>query len=120
MRTLRSSSIAAILGLLLLTHTCSAAAAPHQAVLTYGASSDAGATYTVKRSTTPGGPYTVVKTGITTLTFTDTPLTAATQFCWIVTATAPGKDESAPTNEACGTSKRDQTGSPGSLAVVVQ
>lgn len=43
--------------------------------------------YTVKRSTTSGGPYTVVQSGITTTSFTNTGLTNGTTFWYVVSAT---------------------------------
>ncbi len=58
----------------------------------------AGATgYTVKRATTPGGPYTAQGTTAAT-TFTNSSLTNGTSYYYIVTATAAGI-ESGPANE---------------------
>jgi hypothetical protein len=54
--------------------------------------------YTVKRASTAGGPYSVVQSGITDLlTFTDTTRTGGTWY-YVVTASTPG-GESAPSNE---------------------
>ena len=44
-------------------------------------------TYTVKRSTTAGGPYTTVASGITALTYSDTGLTNGTPYYYVVSAT---------------------------------
>lgn len=117
---LRSAGIASIVALFLFAHTCAAQAATHQGVLTWGASPTPGSVYTVKRSTTPGGPYTTIKTGLLVLTYTDTGLSATTNFCWVVTAVAQTFAESQPTNEVCKTTGQDQTASPGALSVVVQ
>lgn len=55
--------------------------------------------YTVKRATTAGGPYTTVASGITDLlTFTDSGM-AAGAYYYVVTAATP-TGESAPSNEA--------------------
>jgi hypothetical protein len=57
--------------------------------------------YNVKRGTAPGGPYTVVATGITDLlTWTDANLANGTYY-YVVTAVTP-TGESAPSNEAMG------------------
>lgn len=116
----RVSGIASILAILLFTHTCVAQAATHQGILAWGTSPTPGSVYTVKRSTTPGGPYTTIKTGLLVLTYTDTGLSATTKFCWVVTAVAQTFAESQPSNEVCATTGQDQTASPGALSVVVQ
>jgi fibronectin type 3 domain-containing protein/regulation of enolase protein 1 (concanavalin A-like superfamily) len=41
-------------------------------------------TYTVKRATTSGGPYTTLATGVTSLTYTDTGLTNGTTYYYVV------------------------------------
>jgi len=62
----------------------------------------AGATgYTVRRSATPGGPYTVVG-GPAAASFTDSSAANGTTWFYIVTATSPAA-ESAPSNEASAT-----------------
>ena len=43
--------------------------------------------YNVKRSTTPGGPYTTVATGVVGATYTDTGLTNGTTYYYVVSAT---------------------------------
>ncbi len=47
-------------------------------------------TYTVKRSTTSGGPYTTIATGLTGTTYTDTGLTNDTTYYYLVTGANGG------------------------------
>ena len=58
--------------------------------------------YTVKRSTTSGGSYTPVATGVTNTYYTDTGLANGTVYYYVVTATN-GAVESAISNEASAT-----------------
>ena len=62
-------------------------AAPGDArvTLTWTASSDA-ASYTVKRSTVQGGPYTAIQDGITDTSYDDTGLTNGTTYYYVVSA----------------------------------
>ena len=69
-----------------------------QATLSWTASATA-KTYTVKRSSTAGGPYVAVKTGLTATTFTNTGLTNGTAYFYVVTAVNAG-GESPASNEA--------------------
>lgn len=55
--------------------------------------------YTVKRSTTPGGPYTPIVTGITETTYTDSAVTNGTTYYYVVTVMKDGI-ESWSSNEA--------------------
>jgi uncharacterized protein affecting Mg2+/Co2+ transport len=56
--------------------------------LTWSASTGtAPVTYNVKRSTTSGGPYTTVASGITTLSYTNTGLTKGVYYYFVITAT---------------------------------
>ena len=66
-------------------------------------SGSTGATsYTVKRSTTAGGQYANVMSGLTGTTFSDTGLTNGTTYYYVVTATGTG-GESGNSNEASAT-----------------
>lgn len=53
--------------------------------LTWAASSDA-TSYNVKRSTTSGGPYTTIATGVTGTSYSDTGLSASTTYYYVVSA----------------------------------
>jgi mannan endo-1,4-beta-mannosidase len=57
-----------------------------QASLSWTASSGA-TSYTVKRATTSGGPYTDVATGVTSTSYTNTGLTNGTTYFYVVSAT---------------------------------
>lgn len=92
----------------------------HQAVLNWAASSQSGVTYNVLRGSAPGGAKTTIKTGLSALTFTDAGLTANTQYCYQVTASATGQNDSAPSNEVCGTTGKDTTAAPGVLTITIQ
>jgi len=54
-------------------------------------------TYTVKRSTTAGGPYTVVASGITGTSFSDTSLVNGTPYYYVITATNEKGESTAST-----------------------
>jgi hypothetical protein len=69
--------------------------------LTWNAVTDA-TSYTVKRSTTAGGPYTTIATGITGTTYTDTGVTNGTTYYYVVTAIVNGS-EGWNSNEASAT-----------------
>jgi fibronectin type 3 domain-containing protein len=56
-------------------------------------------TYTVKRSQTSGGPYTVIASGLTGTTFPDTGLTNGTAYYYVISATN-AKGESADSDQA--------------------
>ena len=60
------------------------AAVPGDAQATLTWLPNATSTYTVKRSTTSGGPYTTVTTGLTDLTYTDTGLTNGVTYYYLV------------------------------------
>ncbi len=60
--------------------------------------------YNVKRATTSGGPYTTVATGVATNRYSDSGLTAATAYYYVVTAVNAG-GESATSSEATATTK---------------
>ena len=67
-------------------------------VLTWNMAAGA-VTYSVKRATATGGPYTVVAANIVPTNFTDTGLGIGTTYYYVVTATN-NAGESAPSNEA--------------------
>ena len=69
--------------------------------LSWTASSGA-ASYNVKRSTTSGGPYGNVATGVTATGYTDSPLTNGTTYFYVVTAQNVG-GESGNSNQASAT-----------------
>ncbi len=58
--------------------------------------------YSVKRATTPGGPYVVVASNLTATTFTDTGLVSGTTYYYTVTATNTA-GESSGSSETSGT-----------------
>ncbi len=92
----------------------------HNAVLTFTASTTSGAQYKIRRGNTPGGAKTVVASGLTSTTFTDSPLSANTQYCYDVVAFDPtGKlSDADPTSEVCGTTGKDKAVSASGLGVV--
>jgi len=93
----------------------------HKATLTWGASPTTGATYGVLRGLTPGGSKSKIATGVSALTFVDSPLSANTQYCYQVVAEAAGSTDSTPTNEVCGVTGKDAAQPPaGSLGVIFQ
>ncbi len=63
-----------------------AAAGNAQVAISWAASSGA-TSYTVKRATTSGGPYTNVATGVTATSYTNTGLTNGTTYYYVVSAT---------------------------------
>jgi hypothetical protein len=78
-----------------------AVAGDHRVDLDWAAS--AGATsYTVKRSTTPGGPYTTIAPGVTSTAYTDTTALNGTTYFYVVTA-LNASGESPNSNEASAT-----------------
>jgi fibronectin type 3 domain-containing protein len=83
-----------------------------QVSLSWNASSGA-TTYNVKRSTTSGGPYTTIATGVTSTSFTNTGLTNGTTFFFVVSA-VNAAGESGNSNQASAT---PQAGSAGDIFV---
>lgn len=105
---------------LLLARTCAAQPPSHQASLSWGSSTSPGATYTVKRSTVAGGPYVTVTSGLAVTSYVDKGLSAATRYCYVVTATTPTLGESANSTEACGSTSKDVTAPVGTVTIVFQ
>ena len=64
--------------------------------------------YTIKRSTTAGGPYIAIATDLTGTSYTDTDVTSGTTYYYIVSATNNGT-EIANSNEASAEPIADQT-----------
>ena len=69
---------------------------------------DKATSYTVKRSTTAGGPYETISTDVTGTTYTDTNVTNGTNYYYIITAIVDGR-ESGNSNEASATPDTSQT-----------
>ncbi|WP_077612120.1 LamG-like jellyroll fold domain-containing protein [Clostridium sp. Marseille-P2415] len=69
--------------------------------LTWNAVTDA-TSYTIKRSTIAGGPYTTIATGVTGTSYTDTDVTNGTTYYYVVTAIINGS-EGWSSNEASAT-----------------
>ncbi len=72
------------------------------------------ATYTVKRSPVDGGPYQIVASNITALTFADTTVANNTPYYYVVTA-SNAAGESANSNQGSATAVLAIPGIPGSL-----
>ena len=72
-----------------------------QVQLTWTGSSDAN-TYSVKRSTVKGGPYSTAATGLQVTSYRDTNVNNGTTYYYVVTATG-ANGESKPSNEAAAT-----------------
>lgn len=83
--------------------------------LSWGAASGADS-YTVKRSLTAGGPYTVIAEGVTDTTYSDKDVVNGTTYYYVVTAVSAG-GESANSNEASATPQA-QTSSGRALLVI--
>ena len=63
-----------------------------QVALSWNAATGA-ATYNVKRSTTSGGPYSPIQTGVTTTSFTDTTVSNGTTYYYVVSGVSSGGQE---------------------------
>lgn len=109
----------AVLFCILSTLSCTAQTV-HKATLSYVASPDSNVTYGILRSNVQGGAKIKIATGITALTYVDNALAANTQYCYQVVAEAVGTNDSSPTNEACGTTNKNTTSSPGALTITIQ
>lgn len=97
-------------------------AGQHSVALSWNAVTFTGATitYTVREGSVSGGPYnTVLKTGLAAITFNDVNVTAGDR-CYVIVASAPGFNDSAPSKEACVNVPVDTLPQVGGLAAVVQ
>lgn len=83
--------------------TATAASQRRRINLAWNASSGA-TSYTIKRSTTSGGPYTTVATGVTATNYANTNLTSRTTYYYVVTA-VNANGESPNSNQASATAK---------------
>jgi len=72
----------------------------HSVDLSWSPSTSLVVGYNVYRSTTSGGPYTLVGSGISGLTFNDNIVSSSTTYFYIVTAVTDGGVESVPSNQA--------------------
>jgi hypothetical protein len=86
-----------------------------QVTLSWTAASGA-TSYNVKRSTTNGGPYANVQTGVTGTTFTNTGLTNGTPYYYVVTA-LNASGESPVSLQVTGTPQAPPTGDLGGVTV---
>jgi N-acetylneuraminic acid mutarotase len=84
--------------------TLTATAGDSQVNLSWTAVDNA-SSYNVYRSTTSGGPYTKIATGVTGTTYNDTDVTNGTTYYYVVTAVNSSGTESAYSNEASATPK---------------
>src|SRR5262249_56565951 len=85
-----------------------------QVSLSWSASSGA-TSYNVKRSTTNGGPYTTIATGVTATNFTNTQLVNGTTYFFVVSA-VNSAGESGNSNQATATPLRTPPPAPTGLA----
>ena len=84
----------------------SAAAASDTSVTLTWTAPDGATAYDVKRSTTPGGPYATVATGITDASYTDSGLTYGTTYYYVVAAVRGYSEEGPNSNEASATADK--------------
>ncbi|RKP53167.1 hypothetical protein D7Z26_15685 [Cohnella endophytica] len=87
-----------------------------QVALSWTASSGA-TSYTVKRATTSGGPYTNVATGVTTTSYTNTGLTNGTTYYYVVSASNSAGQSA---NSAQSSATPSAGGGTGTGSLVVQ
>ncbi len=93
--------------------TLTAAAGNASVSLSWAASSGA-TSYTVKRATTSGGPYTSIATGITATSYTNTGLNNGTTYYYVVSASnAAGESTNSPQASATPTSGNGGGGTGG-------
>jgi acid phosphatase type 7 len=73
-----------------------------QVALSWNAATGA-ATYNVKRSTTSGGPYSPIQTGVATTSFTDTTVSNGTTYYYVVSGVSSGGQEGPNSTQASAT-----------------
>lgn len=73
---------------------------PHAATLTWVASTTPNVTYSVHRSESAGGPYTLIKAGVKLLSFFDPNVIAGRTYYYVVTAVDPSGNASGYSNQA--------------------
>ncbi len=93
-----------------------ATAGDAQAILSWNAATDATG-YNVKRSTTSGGPYTIVAAGIPSTTYTDTNLTNGVTYFYVVSA-VNAAGESGDSSEVGATPSLQPPGAPTDLEAI--
>lgn len=76
---------------------------PHAVTLTWAASTTPNVTYSVYRSENAGGPYSVIKTGVSILSFFDPNVIAGRTYYYVVTAVDSGGNASVNSNQASAT-----------------
>lgn len=94
-----------------------ATAGDSQVTLSWDSVTDA-TSYTVKRATTSGGPYTTIASGVTNTSYTDTDVTNGTTYYYVVLAVASGT-EGADSNEASATPQTTTPPQTGNAIVVI-
>lgn len=109
-----------LLLLCLLPITAACQSVPHKAELSWTASPTADVTYNILRGSVAGGVKTKIASGVAVLTYSDSGLAANTQYCYQVTASKAGMNDSAPSNEVCGTTDKDSAGTPGTLVITIK
>jgi fibronectin type 3 domain-containing protein len=82
---LSAAEVASLYSPLSAPATFTATAGDRQVALSWGAISNA-SSYVIRRSTTPGGPYTIIAGGITSTSYTDTGLTDGVTYYYVITA----------------------------------
>jgi fibronectin type 3 domain-containing protein len=75
--------------------------APHSVSLSWNASSSTGISYyNVYRGTTAGGPYSLLKNGVNSTSYTDATVQSGSTYFYVTTAVGAGGLESAYSGEA--------------------
>jgi Fibronectin type III domain len=87
-----------------------------QVLLNWGASTGA-SSYNVKRSTTSGGPYTIIATGVTSTSYTNTGLANGTTYYYVVSA-VNSFGESTNSGQASATPQGVQTPPPAPTGLI--